>query len=92
MWDQIWAVPDTLHAILAAGGAEVEWFASPLNYSFNLKCHYTAAVADHKWGFQFDAYEDHSSIEGKGPRDWAAEGSWQYSKYGVTWVWQILPT
>ena len=27
-WDQSWAVPDTLYAILAALGTEVEWFAS----------------------------------------------------------------
>ena len=69
-WDQSWATPDTLYAIIHDLGAEVEWFGSPLNYSFLFKVHFSASAKDSIWGFEFDAYHDHST-EPPLPRNWA---------------------
>ena len=60
-WDQSWATPDTLYAILQSLGAQVEWFGSPLNYSFVFRHHFSASLKDSVWGFQYDAYLDHST-------------------------------
>lgn len=69
-WDQSWATPDTLYAIIHEFGAEVEWFGSPLNYSFLFRIHFSASPRDSMWGFEFDAYLNHST-EPPHPRNWA---------------------
>ena len=60
-WDQSWACPDTLYAVLQSFGVTVEMFSSPLNYSFVMDVHFSASQKDDRFGLQFDAYNDHSS-------------------------------
>jgi hypothetical protein len=60
-WDQSWACPDTLYAVLQSFGVRVEMFSSPLNYSFIMDVHFSACQKDASFGLQFDAYHEHSS-------------------------------
>jgi hypothetical protein len=69
-WDQSWATPDTLYAILAAGGVTVEWFCSPLNYSLCMQRHFSASPKDDVWGLEYDAYHEWISNR-KTKRRWA---------------------
>ena len=91
-WEQCWASPDTLYAILAHIGADVEWFSNPLNYSWSLTRHFTASPMDKIWGMQYDAYFQHGLEESPLQRNWAdlrfphtshTDNSLQHPHFGV---------